>query len=105
MAQKQLAKKPRRASSSSSRILSKKSLQQAGRLPAVENKHSVERGHSITYELRPVLCGKPGCKRHHGPYWYAYWTQGGRVRTVYIGKSFRKVEDKCPERLRSGFPF
>lgn len=69
------------------------------RLPALANRHSRERGHAITYELRPVLCGKPGCKRHHGPYWYAYWTAGGRVRTCYIGKAFRRVEQKAPHLL------
>jgi len=71
----------------------------AKKLAAVANKHTRERGHRITYELRPVLCGKPGCKREHGPYWYAYWTAGGRVRTVYIGKRFVRVESKCPEKL------
>lgn len=68
-------------------------------LPPVENRHTYERGHAITYELRAVLCGKAGCKRLHGPYWYAYWTQGGRVQTVYIGKKFVRVEQKCPEKL------
>lgn len=58
-----------------------------------------ERGRSITYELRPTLCGKPNCRKLHGPYWYAYWSQGGRVRSVYIGKKFQRVEQKCPERL------
>lgn len=100
MAEKRLDKKRRRASSSSSGTLA--NARAGKQLPAVENKHTRERGHRITYELRPVLCGKPNCRRHHGPYWYAYWTQGGRVRTVYIGKQFRKVEDKCPERLRAG---
>jgi hypothetical protein len=71
----------------------------AKKLPAVENRHTRERGHRITYELRAVLCGKPGCKRLHGPYWYAYWTAGGRVQTVYIGKKFVRVETKCPEKL------
>lgn len=96
MPKKPLAKKGPPASSSSRKALSNK------RLPAIENKHTRERGHGITYELRPVLCGKPGCQRHHGPYWYAFWTQGNKVRTVYIGKKFQKVEDKCPERLRPG---
>jgi len=69
------------------------------KLPSVENKHTVERGHGITYELRAVLCGKPGCKRHHGPYWYAYWTAGGRARTAYIGKKFQRLEVKNPGAL------
>jgi len=81
MRQKQLAKK------------------RAGRLPAIENRHTRERGRAITYELRHVLCGKPGCQKKHGPYWYAYWTAGGRVRTVYIGRKFQRVEHKAPERL------
>jgi hypothetical protein len=88
-----LAKTRARARSSSSKPLSNK------KLAAVENKHTTERGHGITYELRPVLCGKPGCKRHHGPYWYAYWTAGGRVRTAYIGKKFVRLEVKDPAAL------
>ncbi len=88
MAQKRLAKKRARGAST--------------KLPVVENRHHTEHGHAVTYELRAVLCGKPKCARQHGPYWYAYWTQGGRVRTVYIGKKFQRVENKCPERFRLG---
>lgn len=69
-------------------------------LPAVETRNTREGGRGITYELRPTLCGKPGCKRLHGPYWYAYWTAGGRVKTAYIGKEFVRVEQKCPEKLK-----
>lgn len=119
MRRKPLGKKAAGTSSSSSKALANKphrarvfAVHGAARraavsrqLPAVENKHTLERGHAITYALRPVLCGKPGCARHHGPYWYAYWTAGGRVRSVYIGKQFRKVEDKCPEALRAGERF
>jgi|SRR5690349_15360021 hypothetical protein len=64
-----------------------------------EVRHTRERGHGITYERKAVLCGKKGCAKLHGPYWYAFWTAGGRVRSVYIGKTFRTVESKCPERL------
>ena len=42
---------------------------------------------SVSYRLESVACGKPGCtKCPHGPYWYAYWREGGRVRSRYIGK-------------------
>ena len=42
----------------------------------------------VTYRQEHVRCGKPGCGRcPHGPYWYAYWREGGRVRSRYIGKS------------------
>lgn len=96
-----LAKTRARARSSSSKLLSNaranlKAIRGGG---VVENKHTTERGHGITYELRAVLCGKPGCKRHHGPYWYAYWTAGGRVRTAYIGKKFQRLEVKNPGAL------
>lgn len=64
-----------------------------------EVRHTRERGHGITYERKAVLCGKKGCAKLHGPYWYAYWTAGGKVRSVYIGKTFRTVESKAPERL------
>lgn len=64
-------------------------------------RHTREGGRGITYERKAVLCGKKGCNKLHGPYWYAYWSAGGRVRSVYIGKTFRKVEEKCPERLKT----
>jgi hypothetical protein len=34
-----------------------------------------------------VKCGKRNCTRcPHGPYWYAYWTEGGRRKSRYVGK-------------------
>ena len=46
----------------------------------------------ITYQLQFRKCGKPSCgtcKRGngHGPYWYAYWREGNRLRSGYIGKA------------------
>ena len=48
-------------------------------------------GLHITYQLQYRKCGKPSCgtcKRGpgHGPYWYAYWREGARLRSGYIGK-------------------
>jgi hypothetical protein len=41
----------------------------------------------VSYRLEVVNCGKPGCSKcPHGPYWYAYWREGGRVRSRYIGR-------------------
>jgi hypothetical protein len=44
---------------------------------------------SMTYRLEKVSCGKncKGCP--HGPYWYAYWREGGKTRSKYIGKNLR----------------
>ena len=42
------------------------------------------------YQLEYIKCGKPKCKctkgKGHGPYWYAYWSEGGKTRSKYIGK-------------------
>jgi len=36
---------------------------------------------------RLVKCGKESCTTcPHGPYWYAYWTEGGRRRSRYVGR-------------------
>lgn len=58
----------------------------------------VKKGHKIashhhgqgkTYRWERVKCGKPNCKcargELHGPYLYAYWFEGGRTRSQYIG--------------------
>lgn len=43
-----------------------------------------------TYRLERVRCGKGKCRcasgEPHGPYWYAYWSEGGRTRSRYVGK-------------------
>lgn len=55
-----------------------------GRKPT---EHTV--GHK-TFQSEMVRCGKKGCKcakgELHGPYWYAYWTEGGKTRSQYVGK-------------------
>ncbi len=45
----------------------------------------------ITYQLQYRKCGKSSCGtcrdgQGHGPYWYAYWREGSRLRSGYIGK-------------------
>jgi hypothetical protein len=41
----------------------------------------------VTYRQELVRCGKPGCtKCPHGPYWYAYYREDGRLRSRYIGR-------------------
>ena len=42
---------------------------------------------SVTYRRQEVRCGKRGCTRcPHGPYWYAYWREDGRLKSRYIGR-------------------
>lgn len=41
----------------------------------------------VTFRQEHVRCGRSTCTRcPHGPYWYAYWREGGRLRSRYIGK-------------------
>ena len=48
---------------------------------------------AVTYRQEPVRCGKRGCTRcPHGPYWYAYWREDGRLRSRYIGKTLPAPE-------------
>lgn len=60
--------------------------------PTVTGRELVERREAahLTYRLERVRCGKVNCRcsggELHGPYWYAYWTEGGRTRSRYIGK-------------------
>ncbi len=55
------------------------------------------------YQLEKTECGKKPCRCHdgveyrHGPYWYAYWREGKRIRSVYIGKRLR--QDLTPEEI------
>ncbi|MDQ3746868.1 MAG: hypothetical protein M3444_21065 [Acidobacteriota bacterium] len=46
-----------------------------------------------TYRLEEVRCGKKNCHcvegRLHGPYWYAYWTEGGGRGHSTSGRSCR----------------
>jgi hypothetical protein len=34
-----------------------------------------------------VKCGKPDCNRcKHGPYYYAYWKENGKLKKKYVGR-------------------
>lgn len=51
-------------------------------------------GAAVTYQRELVNCGKRNCRRcrkrpGHGPYIYAYWSDGGKTRSLYIGKQRR----------------
>lgn len=48
---------------------------------------------NATFRPEHVTCGKPDCQKLHGPYLYAYWKNGKRLRKKYIGKT--------PDELRS----
>lgn len=39
---------------------------------------------TATLRRQYVDCGR--CTKWHGPYWYAFWRVGGRVRSAYVGR-------------------
>lgn len=58
-----------------------------GLLVAVEDDTGAEPEEGVTYRLEKVRCGKAGCKSCPlGPYWYAYYREGDKLRSRYIGR-------------------
>jgi len=50
----------------------------------------------ISLQRQFVRCGKERCKtcasgQGHGPYWYAYWRAGSKVKKRYIGKELPRT--------------
>jgi hypothetical protein len=45
---------------------------------------------AIVFQKEWVRCGKHGCRcaegKLHGPYWYSYQREGGKVKSRYVGK-------------------
>jgi len=42
---------------------------------------------SVLYKVKYIKCGKESCSKcPHGPYIYAFWRQGNRVKSSYLGK-------------------
>jgi len=47
----------------------------------------------IRYNLTLVPCGKKRCKKcPHGPYWYAVRWHGNKRTEIYIGKTFKTLD-------------
>ena len=40
---------------------------------------------AVTYRRQLVRCGRACDSCPHGPYWYAFWKDGGRSHSQYIG--------------------
>ena len=52
-----------------------------------EDPEGSDRPGKVSYRQEYVKCGKERCRScPHGPYWYAYWKEGGRTRSRYIGR-------------------
>jgi hypothetical protein len=81
-------------------ILEVEATKRASTGGAVTKKRSV--GH-VTYRQEGIRCGKENCKCAagdlHGPYWYAYWLEGGKTRSKYVGK---KLPDQALKKADKG---
>ncbi|HET6263195.1 MAG TPA: DUF6788 family protein [Chloroflexia bacterium] len=79
----------------------------AGAGPGKREDSTEGRRDNKTYRLVPTRCGKPNCKcvggPAHGPYWYAYWSEGGRTKAQYVGKRLPAgLKLKSPKRRPDG---
>ena len=58
--------------------------------PAHEKLPGEAASRHYTYRREYVKCGKKGCScakgKGHGPYWYAYWREGKKLKKKYLGK-------------------
>ena len=59
-----------------------------------DNKHDIPSNATIRQQY--VKCSKPQCQKKHGPYLYAYWKEGNKTKSRYVGKkledfNFRKI--------------
>jgi len=80
------------------KVLRKKRAPRKNRLvDFVSPEHDKLAGASVTYQLERVQCGKPRCRKWHGPYWYAYWSAGGRTRSLYVGLKLRPAAEVASE--------
>lgn len=77
-------------------------------IPANPRRHVVkeQRTGKITYRLERVNCGKERCKKckkapSHGPYWYGYWREGGKLKSKYIGKELKDLDCSPPGQSES----
>ncbi|MGH9001184.1 MAG: hypothetical protein ACRDY7_17535 [Acidimicrobiia bacterium] len=61
----------------------------------------VPAGAKVSYRLEEVRCGKQNCTRcPHGPYWYAYWREDGKIRSRYLGTERRIREPRAEQAHR-----
>ena len=64
-------------------------------------------GVHITYSRQYRRCRKANCSRcapdtlGHGPYWFAYWREAGRLRSCYLGKRQPPGAATAPEVVAS----
>src|SRR6266571_2169791 len=74
----------------------------------MNNDNEYEIPERATVRQEHVRCGNPDCQHLHGPYLYAYWKDGERLRKRYIGKTIgdllvrkaAKKVDTTPTKMR-----
>ena len=53
-----------------------------------------QHGSHKTFRQEMIRCGKKSCRctegKLHGPYWYAYWSEGGKTKSQYVGRRLPK---------------
>jgi hypothetical protein len=62
---------------------------------------------TLRYEY--VKCGRANCKcktesaKIHGPYYYVYWKENGKLRKGYVGKNLEDYQNNM--KIRTGLAY
>ena len=57
-----------------------------------DNKQEIPSNATIRQQY--VTCGKPQYQKKYGPYLYAFWEEGNRTKSRYIGKKLEDFESR-----------
>jgi hypothetical protein len=49
---------------------------------------------NATIRRQYVKCSKPQCQKKHGPYLYAFWKEGNRTKSRYVGKKLEDIDSR-----------
>jgi len=71
---------------------------EAAIVPVRVGREVIEQKHlgKMTYRLEKIRCGKQECRcangELHGPYWYSYHKEAGKLKSRYVGKRLKTGE-------------
>jgi hypothetical protein len=79
-------------------------------IPVKPGRELIEVSHqgAKCYRLEKTKCGKKSCRcargELHGPYWYAYYRENGRMHCEYVGKTLSEqvsLENRAREACKN----
>lgn len=73
--------------------------------PPTKNRETLPKFLAGTVQTQFVRCNRPGCRcaagRLHGPYFYRFWREAGRLRKEYVPQNrLAEVRAACTARVQ-----